>query len=75
MMNISPELTLDLTGYADRRGDSGYNQALSEQRLVEVKNYIESQGVRNSVYKGKLMMPQLYSMKHRMLKVTFLIAA
>lgn len=35
-MSISPELRLDMTGYADRRGDSTYNQALSEQRVAEV---------------------------------------
>lgn len=44
-MSLSPELTLDLTGYADRRGDDAYNQALSEQRLVEVRNYLMKQGV------------------------------
>ena len=44
-MSLSPELTLDLTGYADRRGDGDYNQALSEQRVAEVKNYLTEQGV------------------------------
>lgn len=44
-MSLSPELTLDLTGYADRRGDGDYNQALSEQRVAEVKNYLVAQGV------------------------------
>ncbi|MGS0680147.1 sortase-associated OmpA-like protein PdsO [Shewanella sp. 125m-7] len=44
-MSLSPELTLDLTGYADRRGDGDYNQALSEQRVAEVKNYLIEQGV------------------------------
>ncbi|WOT06542.1 sortase-associated OmpA-like protein PdsO [Shewanella youngdeokensis] len=44
-MSLSPELTLDLTGYADRRGDNDYNQALSEQRVAEVTNYLVEQGV------------------------------
>lgn len=44
-MSLSPELTLDLTGYADRRGDSDYNQALSEQRVAEVTSYLVNQGV------------------------------
>ncbi|ACJ29808.1 OmpA [Shewanella piezotolerans WP3] len=46
-MSLSPELTLDLTGYADRRGDGDYNQALSEQRVAEVTNYLVAQGVAN----------------------------
>ncbi|GIU48326.1 sortase-associated OmpA-like protein PdsO [Shewanella algidipiscicola] len=45
LMSLSPELTLDLTGYADRRGDSSYNQALSEQRVAEVSRYLVKQGV------------------------------
>ncbi len=45
LMALSPELMLDLTGYADRRGDSTFNQALSEQRLIEVTSYLQSQGV------------------------------
>lgn len=44
-MSLSPELTLNLTGYADRRGDGDYNQALSEQRVAEVTNYLVEQGV------------------------------
>ncbi|ACA86407.1 sortase-associated OmpA-like protein PdsO [Shewanella woodyi] len=47
-ITISPELRLDMTGYADRRGDSTYNQALSEQRVAEVKSYLVSQGVDES---------------------------
>ncbi|WP_327270824.1 sortase-associated OmpA-like protein PdsO [Shewanella sp. cp20] len=44
-MAISPQLKLDLTGYADRRGDSSYNQALSEQRVAEVRSYLVAKGV------------------------------
>ncbi|NKF50494.1 sortase-associated OmpA-like protein PdsO [Shewanella sp. WXL01] len=53
MMNVSPELTLDLTGYADRRGDSSYNQVLSEQRLLEVTNYLTAQGIDASRLQGQ----------------------
>ncbi|GIU05852.1 membrane protein [Shewanella morhuae] len=45
VMNLSPELNLELKGYADRRGDVSYNQALSEQRLLEVRSYLIQQGV------------------------------
>ncbi len=45
LMSLSPELTLDLTGYADRRGESDFNLALSNQRVIEVKNYLIGQGV------------------------------
>ncbi|WP_076413607.1 sortase-associated OmpA-like protein PdsO [Shewanella sp. UCD-KL12] len=44
-MALSQELRLDLTGYADRRGESTYNQALSEQRVAEVKSYLVAKGV------------------------------
>ena len=39
------ESNLELKGYADRRGDLVYNQALSEQRLLEVRGYLIKQGV------------------------------
>ncbi|QLE85368.1 sortase-associated OmpA-like protein PdsO [Shewanella sp. Scap07] len=45
LLNQSPSLRLDLTGYADRRGDSTYNQALSEQRAAEVRGYLVNKGV------------------------------
>ncbi|KFZ38686.1 membrane protein [Shewanella mangrovi] len=44
-MSMAPELTLDLAGYADRRGDSDKNQALSEQRVAAVKDYLVQHGV------------------------------
>ncbi|WP_432452732.1 MULTISPECIES: sortase-associated OmpA-like protein PdsO [unclassified Agarivorans] len=44
-MSLAPELKLNLTGYADRQGDSRYNQALSEQRLAEVRAYLIHQGI------------------------------
>ncbi len=53
VMGLSPELTLDLTGYADRQGNSDYNQALSEQRLAEVRSYLVKQGVAESRLNGQ----------------------
>ncbi|WP_220721169.1 sortase-associated OmpA-like protein PdsO [Agarivorans litoreus] len=47
-MSLAPDLKLDLTGYADRQGDSSYNQALSEQRLAEVRRYLINNGIAES---------------------------
>lgn len=41
----NPELVVNLSGFADRRGDDSYNQALSEQRVLSVKSYLASKGV------------------------------
>ncbi|MDC8829934.1 sortase-associated OmpA-like protein PdsO [Alteromonas gilva] len=40
-----PSLQARLTGYADQRGDAAYNQALSMQRAISVKQYLLNQGV------------------------------
>ncbi len=36
---------IDLSGFADRRGDEAYNQKLSEDRVTEVRQYLLSRGV------------------------------
>ncbi|QYJ77503.1 sortase-associated OmpA-like protein PdsO [Shewanella acanthi] len=36
---------LEIKGYTDRHGDLNYNQALSEQRLLEVRGYLVKHGV------------------------------
>lgn len=41
----NPELLVTLSGFADSRGDDTYNQALSQQRAISVKDYLLSQGV------------------------------
>lgn len=41
----NPGLVVNLSGYADRRGDDTYNQALSEQRVISVKQYLVKSGV------------------------------
>lgn len=41
----NPSLTVKLSGYADQRGDSDYNQNLSELRALAVQNYLLEQGV------------------------------
>lgn len=40
-----PSLQARLTGHADQRGDAKYNQALSMQRALSVKQYLLNQGV------------------------------
>lgn len=40
-----PKLTITLSGFADQRGDSTFNQALSEQRALTVKSYLLDNGV------------------------------
>ncbi len=44
-LKLSNNMRVTLSGYADRRGDSVYNQALSEQRVLSVKNYLLDKGV------------------------------
>jgi sortase system peptidoglycan-associated protein len=41
----NPKLSVSLSGFADKRGDSTFNQALSEQRAITVKNYLLKNGV------------------------------
>lgn len=42
-----PSLSARLTGHADVRGDDEYNQALSMQRAISVKQYLINKGVDN----------------------------
>ncbi|WP_249199425.1 sortase-associated OmpA-like protein PdsO [Photobacterium sp. GJ3] len=48
LMKQSPEVNWELSGYADRRGDTERNLSLSEERANRVRDYLESRGV-NSV--------------------------
>ncbi|GAC29135.1 sortase-associated OmpA-like protein PdsO [Brumicola pallidula] len=41
----NPKLTIELSGFADQRGESTYNQVLSQQRAKAVKDYLMSQFV------------------------------
>jgi len=41
----NPKLKISLSGFADKRGDSTFNQALSEQRTLTVKNYLLNKGI------------------------------
>ena len=41
----NPKLVVSLSGFADSRGDSTYNQALSEQRVLSVQSYLIFKGV------------------------------
>jgi sortase system peptidoglycan-associated protein len=44
----NPSLKIELSGFADQRGDSTYNQVLSEQRAKAVKDYLVSQFVNDN---------------------------
>jgi sortase system peptidoglycan-associated protein len=45
MMKQSPEMSWQLAGYADRRGDSQKNFDLSMRRVDAVRDYLESRGI------------------------------
>ncbi|GAA0781681.1 MULTISPECIES: sortase-associated OmpA-like protein PdsO [Pseudomonadati] len=53
MMTSMPDLHVNLMGYADRRGNDAFNQALSEQRLLEVTNYLVAQGIDKTRLQGQ----------------------
>lgn len=44
-LRANPQLQVQLSGYADQRGDSDYNQNLSELRAQAVQQYLRDQGV------------------------------
>lgn len=44
-LKAQPDMVVQLFGYADRRGEAGYNQSLSEKRAGQVKTYLISIGV------------------------------
>lgn len=48
VLSRNPDTSVVLSGFADRRGDSAYNQSLSEQRVSEVKAYLLSHGVKRN---------------------------
>jgi sortase system peptidoglycan-associated protein len=48
LLNQYPHLKVQLSGFADMRGDSQYNQALSQQRADSVKEYLLKQNVKAS---------------------------
>jgi len=48
LLSSYPELSVNVTGYADHRGDSQYNHALSLQRADAVKTYLLKNKVKNS---------------------------
>ncbi|RLV60667.1 sortase-associated OmpA-like protein PdsO [Parashewanella curva] len=45
LMNAQPELKLDLSGFADRQGQTDLNQKLSEKRISSVKSLLTGLGV------------------------------
>jgi sortase system peptidoglycan-associated protein len=47
----NPNTQVVLEGHADRRGDQSYNEALSEQRVISVRKYLENEGVKQNQIK------------------------
>ena len=45
LLAYKPDSHLVLSGYADKRGASGYNKALSERRAEVAKNFLVEQGI------------------------------
>lgn len=45
LMKQAPEVSWELSGYADRRGDSMKNYELSKRRVEAVRSYLEQHGV------------------------------
>ncbi|UTV29925.1 sortase-associated OmpA-like protein PdsO [Photobacterium atrarenae] len=45
LMKQAPEVSWELSGYADRRGDSMKNYELSKRRVEAVRTYLEQHGV------------------------------
>lgn len=44
----NPKLQVNLSGYADRRGDDSYNQSLSEQRVKSIRTYLIDNGANDN---------------------------
>lgn len=44
-LNSNPNMTLDIEGHTDNKGNAEYNLKLSERRAQSVKGYLVSQGV------------------------------
>jgi len=45
MLKGQPELTVEIIGHTDSRGDEGYNQRLSEERAIAVRDRLVAQGI------------------------------
>lgn len=48
LLNRNRDASVTLTGYADRRGEADYNQALSEQRALSIRRYLIDHGAHKS---------------------------
>lgn len=52
MMNDQPSLDIQIVGHADHTGSSEYNEEISRQREITVKDYMLSKGIDESRLKG-----------------------
>ena len=53
-MSANPQISIELGGHTDTRGDAGKNQVLSENRAKAVYDYVISKGIAKDrlAYKG-----------------------
>jgi sortase system peptidoglycan-associated protein len=45
-LNFNPNLEIEVAGFSDRTGDVDYNMNLSNQRAIQVKDYLISHGIK-----------------------------
>ncbi|MEQ9736263.1 MAG: OmpA family protein, partial [Algiphilus sp.] len=45
MLQGQPDLTVEIIGHTDARGDDAYNQKLSEERALAVRDRLVAQGI------------------------------
>jgi len=48
VLQLNPELTVEIQGHTDSRGSEKYNQSLSEQRAISVKRLLMNNGIAGS---------------------------
>jgi outer membrane protein OmpA-like peptidoglycan-associated protein len=78
-LQANPALTVDLTGYADPKGDREYNVGLSQRRVEAVRRFLIQRGIElpriNSVGLGVLNDPGVPDAQKRRVTVTVMVAA
>jgi outer membrane protein OmpA-like peptidoglycan-associated protein len=53
LMTVYPGMEIQLEGHTDFRGSASANMRLSEERVVEVKNYLTNQGIASNRIKTR----------------------
>lgn len=52
LLKNNPEVSIELSGHTDSRGDAAYNLRLSQRRIDAVMDYLEDSGVNRSRFRG-----------------------